>query len=131
MSRSERFDWFQKKLGIGRRRNPCPPRHPALSRERKLHCEHLEDRRLLATYGLGLDLAYPLTTNEIASLAAFESKSELNDYNDKSLDIGAGSGLDAGPLTFVLDFKSASQGNTSDKLGNSVSKFDVTTFGFL
>ncbi|RLS40497.1 MAG: hypothetical protein DWH81_07130, partial [Planctomycetota bacterium] len=39
-------------------------------------------------------------------------------------------GHQANTLTIVLDFKEASQGNTSDVMGNVISSFDVSSFGF-
>jgi hypothetical protein len=93
--------------------------------------EKLEDRRLLAgdVHGpAGVDPILGYYTPE--EIEAFENVPFDSDYSSKTRPPGYDGGEPIDALTFVLDFKSPTQGTTSDIFNNQISFFDVTEFGF-
>ncbi|MEM9645150.1 MAG: hypothetical protein AAF989_09155, partial [Planctomycetota bacterium] len=102
-------------------------------RRKRLQIQLLESRLPLAgeldLHGpAGVDVPLGLYTHEeIHELEAFSPSSELGSPTFTALqDVGD----DADVLTFILDFKEASQGSTFDIFGNEITSFDVTDYGF-
>ncbi len=96
-----------------------------------LHIEMLEDRFVLSATYLGLDVSGDIsaTSDEFGYLRVDDEDHDLSSQTPAFYGpIEFSSNIDI--PTFVLDFKSIPQANTTDFNGNVVSAFDVTAFGF-
>ena len=100
----------------------------------RLRLEPLEVRRLLAAHPAGADVSFGIfcaaEAAEIAASEAVEPTSSLSSQTPPGTSLGGSGAGGSNILTFVLDFKSVLQANTSDAFGNVVSAFDLTAFGF-
>ncbi len=103
------------------------------NRQKRLFAELLEPRRLLAASPPELDFAgvdVPQSVFQPDEIAAFEAAPFASAQSTKTITVLEDAAASTNLLTFVLDFKESSQGNTTDIFGNVISTFDVTSYGF-